>query len=147
MKTPSTKTCIEFTLPLTREEAERIVAQGQEAAVFVMLELSARLSRQDMHEPSPSTPSAMVPVYAKPAAPKRSKKPGAKHGHPGSRRRKPEVTRREEHPPMKQCPACGARDSSGGDHPKELAGQPQREGRAGSGGADVGLSHAQTARP
>ena len=108
MKTPLTKTRIEFTLPLTREEAERIFAQGQEAAVFVMLELSARLARQDPLQPSPSTPSGMVPVYAKPAASKRSRKPGAKPGHRGARRRKPEITHREEHAPMRQCRACGS---------------------------------------
>ena len=109
VKTPSTTTRIEFTLPLTREEAERIFALGQEAAVFVMLELSAQLAKQDPLEPSPSTPSGMLPVYSKPSASKRSRKPGAKPGHPGSRRKKPpEITRREEHAPMKQCPACGS---------------------------------------
>ena len=107
MKTPSSKTRIKFTLPLTREEAERIDAMGPEARIYVMLELSARLAGQDNSEPSPSTPSGMVPVYAKPAASKRSKKPGAKPGHPGARRAKPEITHREEHPPMKRCPACG----------------------------------------
>jgi hypothetical protein len=109
VKTPSTITRIEFTLPLTREDAERIFALGQEAAVFVMLELSARLKGQDALQPSPSTPSGMVPVYSKPSASGRAKTPGAKPGHPGSRRKKPPVvTRREEHPPMKQCPACGS---------------------------------------
>lgn len=108
MKSPSTKTCIKFTLPLTRKEAERIDAMGPEARIFVMLELSARLSRHDTLQPSPSTPSGMVPVYAKPSAGKRSRKPGAKPGHHGARRTKPEITHREEHAPMKQCPACGS---------------------------------------
>ena len=106
MKTPLTTTRIEFKLPLTREEAERIFALGQEATVFVMLEL-ARLARQKAHDPS--TPSGMVPVYEKPSASGRSKTPGAKTGHPGSRRVKPpEVTRREEHPAMEKCPDCGS---------------------------------------
>jgi len=99
---------IEFKLPLTREEAERIDALGQESRIFVMLELSARLTEQEKLRPSPSTPSGMVPVYEKPSASKRSKTPGAKPGHPGSRREKPEVTRREEHPPMETCPDCGS---------------------------------------
>ena len=107
MKAPATKTRIEFTLPLTREEAERIDAMGPEARIFVMLELSARLAKHEKVEPSPSTPSGMVPVYKKPPASKRSRKPGAKPGHPGTRRGKPEITHREEHPPMKRCPACG----------------------------------------
>jgi transposase len=109
VKTPSTITRIEFTLPLTREEAERIFAQGREAAVFVMLELSARLARQDTLEPSPSTPSGMVPVYSKPSAFGHARTPGAKPGHPGSRRKEPpEITRREAHPEMKHCPTCGS---------------------------------------
>ena len=109
METSSTKTCVEFTLPLTRKEALRIDAMGQEARIFVMLELSARLGQHDTLQTSPSTPSGMVPVYAKPAAARRSKKPGAKPGHPGSRRKKPtEITHRKEHAPMKQCPACGS---------------------------------------
>lgn len=108
METPSTKTRIEFTLPLTREEAERIDAMGPEARIFVMLELSARLARQNDNEPSPGTPSGMLPVYAKPSTSKRSKKPGAKPGHPGACRTKPEITHRKEHAPMKQCPACGS---------------------------------------
>ena len=109
MRTHSTTTRIEFKLPLTREEAERIVAIGPEAAVFVMLELSARLKRQDALQRSPATPSGMVPVYEKPSASGRSKTPGAKHGHPGAHRAKPvEVTRREEHPPMEKCPDCGS---------------------------------------
>ena len=109
MKTPSTITRIEFKLPLTREEAQRILALGPEATIFVMLELSARLKGQDALQPSPSTPSGMVPVYSKPSASGRARTPGAKPGHPGSRREKPpQITRREEQPPMKQCPACGS---------------------------------------
>jgi transposase len=51
----------------------------------------------------------MVPVYEKPSASGRSETPGAKPGHPGSRRAKPpEITRREEHPPMETCPDCGS---------------------------------------
>ena len=109
MKTPKTKTetRVEFSLPMTREEAERIDALGSEARIFVMLELAARLAKHEKIEPSPSAPSGMVPVYAKPPAPRRAKKPGAKPGHPGARRKKPEVTRREEHPEIKHCPACG----------------------------------------
>ena len=106
VKAPRTATRIEFKLPLTREEAERIFALGQEATIFVMLEL-ARLARQNA--PGPSTPSGMVPVYEKPSASGRSKTPGAKPGHPGTRRAPPpEVTRREEHPPMEKCPDCGS---------------------------------------
>ena len=108
MKTPSLTPQVEFTLPLTREEAERILALGPEAAIFVLLELSARLAEQHKGLPSPSTPSGMVPPYHKPAASKRRKKPGAKPGHPGRRRPPPEITHRDEHPPLTHCPKCGS---------------------------------------
>jgi hypothetical protein len=48
----------------------------------------------------------MVPVYEKPPAPKRRKRPGAKNGHPGARRVTPErIDRHEEHR-LKRCPHC-----------------------------------------
>jgi transposase len=109
VKTLRPGTGIEFTLPLTRADAERIVAQGSEAAIFVMLELSARLAEQQGAFRSPSTPSGMVPPYEKPTTPKRHKKPGAKPGHAGTRRpTPPEITHRKEHPPLEQCPHCGS---------------------------------------
>jgi len=83
------------------------MALGPEAAIFVMLELSARLAGQ--HAASPSTPSGMVPPYEKPTTPKRRKKPGAKPGHPGRcRPAPPEITHRREHSPLAQCPRCGS---------------------------------------
>ncbi len=83
-----------------------------------IVEQEARLSEQDIviatlqgqHEtqqPSPSTPSGMVPVYTKPNTPKRPKKPGARKGHPGHRRPVPtRVDQREKHR-LKRCPCCG----------------------------------------
>jgi transposase len=80
-------------------------------------EQGARLSRQDtligslqeQHEtqqPSPSTPSGMVPIYTKPNTPKRRKKPGAKQGRPGHRRKTPErIDERQTHR-LKRCPCC-----------------------------------------
>ncbi len=100
-----------FNLPLTREQAEAIYAQGPEAVIFVLMALSARLAEQGKAQPSstPSTPSGMVPLYEKPAVSKRSKTPGAKPGHPGTcRKPPPEITRRQEHPPLKHCPDCGS---------------------------------------
>jgi transposase len=109
VETPSRIQPVEFTLPLTREDAERIVAQGREAAVFVILELSARLVGQQPAPASASTPSGMVPPYQKPAAPKRRKKPGAKPGHPGNHRQPPpEITHHDEHRPLEHCPHCGS---------------------------------------
>ena len=109
MRTPPPTPPVEFTLPLTREEAERILALGPEAAIFVMLELSARLAEQHKDLPSPTTPSGMVPPYQKPTSSKRHKTPGAKPGHPGRRRPPPpEITHHDEHPPLTHCPQCGS---------------------------------------
>jgi len=56
---------------------------------------------------SPSTPSGMIPVYVKPTVKRRAKKPGAKEGHPGSRRATPtRIDQRVEHR-LKRCPDCG----------------------------------------
>jgi transposase len=105
----STTSRLEFTLPLTREQAQAIYEKGAEAVIFVMLELSARLMMSRQGKPTSSTPSGMVPPYQKPAAKKRRKKPGAKPGHPGSRRKPPpRIDRREEHPPQACCPECGS---------------------------------------
>ena len=101
---------VEFSVPLTREEAEAIYAQGQEAVIFVLMQLAARLAEGAPPENStgPSTPWGMLPVYEKPSVRRRRKKPGAKPGHPGARRpAPPEITRHEEHPPLQSCPECG----------------------------------------
>lgn len=92
---------------MTREDVERIIALGTEATIFVMLALSAQLTGQQSAAPAPSTPSGMVPVYKKPPTPRRRKKPGAKPGHPGHCRPKPQPTHHREHPPLDCCPECG----------------------------------------
>jgi hypothetical protein len=105
---------------LTREQAEAIFAQGQEAVVFALLELAKRLAEsQGKRNPSTtlSTPSGMVPVYEKPAAKGRGKKrPGAKKGHPGSRRESRRIDRQAEH----QADNCSER----GRPPETLCGNP-----------------------
>jgi len=62
MKAPCSKTAVEFTCPLTREQAEAIHAQGREAIIFVLMELAARLAKyeQDGLATTPSTPSGMA---------------------------------------------------------------------------------------
>jgi hypothetical protein len=98
---------------LTREQAEGIFAQGQEAVVFALLELAKQLAEAEgKTNPSttPSTPSGMVPVYEKPPAKGRGKKrPGAKQGHPGSRREKPQRVDWQVDHRADNCPDCGGR--------------------------------------
>lgn len=96
---------------LTREQAEAIVAQGNEAAVFALLQLAKRLHETEAKlnpSASPSTPSGMIPTYEKPSAKdRRKKRPGAKQGHRGRRRTKPKrIDKRVEHR-AENCPDCG----------------------------------------
>jgi transposase len=95
---------------LTREDAAAIFAQGKEAVIFALLELAKQLgSQQGVAGISPSTPSGMVPVYHKPPAKTRSKRPGRKAGHPGARRPPPaRIDERKEHR-AQACPDCHGR--------------------------------------
>jgi len=101
---------------LSRELAEALPALGAEAVALFAMAMAAHVAalRQQQAESagsSPSTPSGMVPVYEKPPAGKgrgkRRKRPGAKNGHPGTRRKAPaEVDARAEHR-LAACPCCG----------------------------------------
>ena len=93
---------------LSREEAERIIGQGPEAIIFVLLQLSA-LARAN-GKPAPSTPSSQIPPYLKENTSqrgKKKKKPGAQPGHNGSRRKKPDRIDRPEKHTLEKCPVCG----------------------------------------
>lgn len=93
---------------LTQEQAEALPLLGPEAVALFALAMAAHVA--GLQSSSPSTPSGMIPVYEKPsAAPagKRRKKPGAKLGHAGARRKTPpEVDARVEHR-LAVCPCCG----------------------------------------
>ena len=95
---------------LTEARAREIFRQGEEAVVFALLEQARQLAQQDRPPPppivSPSTPSGMQPVYAKPPGKQRPKSPGRKEGHPGARRDRPErIDHRREHR-LECCPHC-----------------------------------------
>jgi len=76
-----------------KQQAEQIYALGKEAVVFALLQLAQRaVGQKPINLPAaiaadPSTPSAQKPVFVKPNKndKKRSKKPGRKKGHKGSR--------------------------------------------------------------
>jgi transposase len=93
---------------LTAEDAARLAAAGDEMVLLALMAANARIaSLQQPAAPHPSTPSAMVPVYQKPPAPRRKKKPGARNGHPGSRRATPlKIDEHAEHR-LGVCPCCG----------------------------------------
>jgi transposase len=92
---------------LTESQADRLAKLGPEAVRLVLLAANARLAKLQTQKPTPSTPSAMIPVYQKPVTPRRKKKPGAKDGHEGSRRKTPPtIDARVEHR-VEVCPCCG----------------------------------------
>ena len=87
--------------------AHKLHALGQEAVALAALSMCRRIAEQGAElvrlenkggQPSPSTPSGMVPVYTKPNVSKRRKKPGAKNGHDGARRKRPtKIDERKTH--------------------------------------------------
>jgi transposase len=99
---------------LTEEQARAIYAQGEEAVVFVLLQLSKRLVEQkaktaaESHQ-TPGTPSGMKPPYQKPSPKSRKRRPGAKPGHRGARRKVPERIDWEVEHRADCCPECGGR--------------------------------------
>jgi transposase len=102
---------IEFSCPMRREEAEKIYNLGQAAVIFVLMELAKKVAARNAA--SVSTPSGMKPPYEKGGSDETAedeegqKKPGAKKGHKGHRRKKPEPDREEEHEAQDLCPDCG----------------------------------------
>lgn len=103
---------IEVGSALTEEQARQIFALGEEAVVFVLLQLAQRLAMASgvaagKSFDTPATPSGMKPPYAKPTSSRRRKKPGQKPGHPGCRREPPaRIDVRETHR-ADVCPDCG----------------------------------------
>lgn len=99
---------------LTERQAEAIYARGKEAVVFALLELTKQLAEQraqtaaESHQ-TPATPSGMQPTYQKPSARSRKRRPGAKPGHAGSRRKPPERVDRQVEHRADRCPACGGK--------------------------------------
>ena len=99
---------------LTEEQARMIYQQGPEAVVFALLIQAKRIAEQQAEaaaqsHDTPSTPSGMKPTYQKPPGKRRKRPPGAKPGHPGSRRKPPDrIDHRKTHR-AKQCPHCGGR--------------------------------------
>ena len=92
------------------EIARSLYAQGEEIAIFVMMQLAAlALKTHEVNGVHPSEPSGSVALFHKEPRKKRRKKAGAKPGHPGSRRPPPEnITHRVTHV-AKCCPDCGGK--------------------------------------
>lgn len=111
---------------LTDGQAKRLARLGPEVTELALLAVAKRIgelgdsnTRQAERiaelelklkaagRTDPATPSGQRAIYTKPPARKRKGKPGAKPGHKGVRRAKPDrIDRREEHR-LKRCPDCG----------------------------------------
>jgi len=100
---------------VNRAEALAILALPRERAVNLIIAIAEKAERWDVLQAqgaantpiSPTTPSGMTPVYLKPRARRRSKKPGQKPGHVGACRPAPEHISACEHHRLKACPHCG----------------------------------------
>ena len=92
---------------LSRLQAEALHALGPEAVAMFAMAMADHVARLQPRVPDPSTPSGMVPVYEKPAVVRRTKRPGAKNGHPGARRKTPEVIDARVEHRLDVCPCCG----------------------------------------
>jgi transposase len=88
-----------------REEERKRIAELEKENSKLKRDLEAK-APQANKPGSLSTPSAMQPVYSKPSAAKRRRKPGRKDGHPGTRRPAPvRIDRVVEHK-LTECPTC-----------------------------------------
>lgn len=92
---------------LSEAQAVVLAAAGSEAVRLALLAANARIAELQTPAISPSTPSGMIPVYQKQPAPRRKKKPGAKPGHAGSRRKTPEKIDDHVEHRLNACPCCG----------------------------------------
>ncbi len=97
--------------------AHELYAMGPDAVALALLAAARRIAELQAQAPggiSPGTPSGMRPVYTKPnaaagqtTAGRRRKRPGAREGHPGTRRPMPtRIDERKEHR-LSACPGCG----------------------------------------
>ena len=97
---------------LTEDQADRLAEIDAHLLKLALLAAAHRIAelKAKLDGPvriDPATPSGQRPVYTKPAAPKRKGKPGAKPGHPGSRRPPPKrIDEHKEHR-LNRCPCCG----------------------------------------
>lgn len=104
---------------LTDEQAEQLASVDSQLGTLAWLAVAKRIAEMNAKidtlqaklggppKIDPATPSGQRPIYTKPPAPKRKGKPGAKPGHPGTRRPEPQrIDDRKEHR-LETCPCCG----------------------------------------
>ncbi|MGL6095099.1 MAG: IS66 family transposase [Fimbriiglobus sp.] len=90
---------------LTEPQAAEFARRDPIIITFLLLQLSAAIAN-GIPAAGPHAPSGSLPPYAKPAAKNRKKTPGAKPGHPGHARPKPERIDRTVVHELPPCPGC-----------------------------------------
>jgi len=94
----------------TEADAERLYRHGEEAVKFVLLTLAAVAAA------GPHAPSSATPVYEKPPPEKKPTGPrGARPGHAGKRRAKPQRIDQKKTHKAPCCPDCGGKLQRTGD--------------------------------
>lgn len=93
---------------VSQAQLEAIVPADRGQFIFLLLQLSAAVAAgSGTPAGSAHEPSGVVPPYAKPPAAARRKKPGARQGHPGVARPRPDVIDRRQTHQLAACPDCG----------------------------------------
>ena len=108
-----------------QQKSEKRIAELEKENSKLKRDLESKAPQADKPD-SLSTPSAMRPVYTKPVASKRRRKPGRKNGHLGARRPVPvHIDRIEEHK-LTECPQCkGPVGKPCGSHTRIIEDIPQ----------------------
>lgn len=98
---------------MNRAQALALLELPREQAIDAILALAEKAERWDQLQSqgattpiSPTTPSGMQPVYLKPRARRRAKKPGRKAGHPGAHRPAPTHIDARVEDKLTHCPDC-----------------------------------------
>jgi transposase len=93
---------------LTQTQIEETLPRDRAAVIFLLLQLSHTLATSTDTIPSTAhQPSGVLPPYQKPPAPPRRKKRGAKHGHTGTSRPRPDIIDHHQEHALPACPHCG----------------------------------------
>ena len=94
-------------LGFSEADARAIVELGPEASIFAILTLAKRVAELSglVGKADPSAPSGQTAIFLKPKTKGRRKKPGARPGHPGSRRETLKPDKTVPHS-LERCPDC-----------------------------------------
>ncbi len=93
---------------LTQTQIEEALPRDRAAVIFVLLQLSHILATgTDTPASTAHQPSGVLPPYQKPQTPPRRKKRGARHGHTGTSRPRPDQIDHHQDHALPACPYCG----------------------------------------